>query len=390
MENFANKQRTELVIETIKKNWITLQSYGSIISVAAGLRTKNGERTDEICIIIEVEKKKPKNELDASHIFPASIDNIGIDIVEKREYYPAVLQMSADEIMANLERYRPLVGGCMITNGRTGPNGMADAGTLGCLVYIGASKKKYAYTALLSNYHVMYANGGAPNTGIGQPDTLPSNYVGRIVTGSQVGTELDFAVAKLDDNIPIRNEVLEIGTLKGFSDPYVTQQVRKYGYKTLLTKGTVTEVQIRVVPGEFPVTLYTGILVTGLNNLPFAAKGDSGSVVVDYNNNVVGLLWGVLIANENVALANDKRMLLYVEPNAQIPVPDTYQMQEIFADQARLDTYKTLMQQSAYSRELNNDFIQHLEEIEKHSPVIAAAVSRSKTLEEMIDVFIKQ
>lgn len=453
MENLANKQRTELVIETIRKNWATLQSYDNIVSTGAGLRTKNGEYTDEICIVIAVEKKKPENELNASRIFPATIDNIGIDITEKREFRPAILQIPADE-MANRERYRPLLGGCLITNGRIGPNGMASAGTLGCLVYIGASKKKNAYTALLSNYHVMYDNGGTTNTGIGQPDILPSNYVGRIITGSKVGTELDFAIAKLDDNIPIKNEVIEIGTLKGFADAYVTQQVRKYGFKTLLTKGTVTKVNVIIV-GEFPVTVYTGVEITGLNP-PFADEGDSGSVVVDYNNKVIGLLWGVQVANENIGIANDQRMLLSVEPNVQIPVPDTYQMQEIFSDQPRLDSYKTLMQRSSYSRQLYNDFTRHLEEtvrlvnedresmvawqrlqgpsfisiiknldirlpyrfersikgisvedmvtgmaavfkkrgspslaaaIEKHAPVIAAAVAGSETVEEMIAVF---
>ena len=117
-----------------------------------------------------------------------------------------------------------------------------------------------------------------------------------------------------------------------------------------------------------PYTIvYTGLTIyEGYPNINptgrFSDSGDSGSVIVNDSNKVVGLLWGGDNLVPDATFANDQRRLHQVGGNFTIPVPTPLQMQQIFSDTARLDLYKELLQQSEHSREIYSEFINNVEE----------------------------
>jgi hypothetical protein len=366
MDELQKQQRTKLVIDTISKNLPALKRFSGITNAGAGLRLTNGRFTDEICIVIEVEKKKPLTDLNENEIIPSAIEDIPVDIIERR---PAVLYdlIIPVEEAINQARYRPLQGGCQITNGIEVKPGQVSVGTLGCMVFIPASSKKNEYNALLSNYHVMFANGGKVGQAIGQPYLSVADTVGAITAGDKLGNEVDFAIAKQASGVACTNDVLTIGALTGFGEAYVGQRVRKYGRTTEYTIGQVTLVGWWMNPDPPYNIVYTGLTIyegyPDINPLGrFSDGGDSGSVIVNNSNEVIGLLWGGNNSVPDATYANDQRRLHQVEGNFTIPVPTTFQMQQIFSDTTRLDKYKQLLQQSAHSREIYSEFVNNVEE----------------------------
>ena len=90
-------------------------------------------------------------------------------------------------------------------------------------------------------------------------------------------------VSEIQSNDTV-SDILEIGKLKGKAVAVLGETVRKRGASTGVTTGTISDVafdgtQILIAPNA-PAT-------------KFADFGDSGSVVVDSNDNVIGLLWAV-------------------------------------------------------------------------------------------------
>lgn len=54
----------------------------NVVAVGIGFRTRGGQRTDEVCIVVSVKIKVPPSQLKRSEQLPASIDGVPIDVVE--------------------------------------------------------------------------------------------------------------------------------------------------------------------------------------------------------------------------------------------------------------------------------------------------------------------
>jgi hypothetical protein len=66
----------------IEKREPELYRYPNVVGLGASYRTKAGKPTDELCLVVYVEKKVPATQLSARDLIPREIDGIKTDVVE--------------------------------------------------------------------------------------------------------------------------------------------------------------------------------------------------------------------------------------------------------------------------------------------------------------------
>ncbi|MCC7369202.1 MAG: hypothetical protein IT306_12310 [Chloroflexi bacterium] len=208
----------------------------------------------------------------------------------------------------------PVTGGVSIGHAAN----VTEGGTLGCRV-TDAQGRAYVLTA----GHVL-ANGGraAVGDGVVQPARCeggrsPADLVAtldRLCSPSTGGTGhlVDAARALLDADHQGRvlPGVTQIGVLAGprdtSADPYgYREAVRKYGQRSALTSGVVSVIGLRASvrqPSGHVAGFEDQVLVVGTRRRRFADQGDSGAVVVDGRQRVVGLLHAVDITQPSAVV----------------------------------------------------------------------------------------
>ncbi|MGH1564690.1 hypothetical protein [Mumia sp. DW29H23] len=262
-----------------------LLSRPGVTGVDIGYKYVDGERTDEIVIRVHVAEKRDVPE---GERIPAEIEGIPTDVIERR-YEP----------LEDLSWYNPLKGGISV-----GPAAFVNgfySGTLGAIVVDNVTGDGM----VLSNYHVLCVNEGWRDGGhskeIDQPSVNDNPITYRPIATVKRGLlngEVDAAVARLDGLLSgYVCEVQDVGVLTGTADSPLRLKVRKRGRTTGLTYGIVdgadAKFTINYGNGVGPVEFQHQITVHGVSpTTTFAGPGDSGSVVVDEYDRVVGLLFG--------------------------------------------------------------------------------------------------
>lgn len=291
-----------------------LLSRANVVATGIGYKVSAGEKTPTLSIVCSVTEKPPVSRLAQRDRVPASMDGIPTDVVLTGPIWAQV---------ARTDRHRPAPGGVSI--------GHRDitAGTLGCLV------KKNGVIHILSNNHVLAnsnkAEIGDPILQPGRADngTLPADHIADLagfipisITGipsecpvgasvaallngaaaaigsntrlqavsQQAGENLvDCAIARPLDDQDVSNEILEIGTIHGTASGELGMAIKKSGRTTGLTTGEIQQVDVtaNVQFGTGQIATFTDQLLAGA----MSQGGDSGSVVLDNNNNLVGLLF---------------------------------------------------------------------------------------------------
>jgi hypothetical protein len=187
-------------------------------------------------------------------------------------------------------RYRPVPGGVSIGHPQV------TAGTNGVnLTFLG---KPYG----LSNNHVLAATStnNHPRADLGDPTLQPGSYDGGN-PDDEVGTLYDFVELKEEtynyvdaalwqphNEEDLDDEILDIGVPVGVSEAKVGDIVQKSGRTTYYNTGEVIDVDATIsVSYSSEVMTFTNQIVT--TNM--ASGGDSGSALLDLNNNLVGLLF---------------------------------------------------------------------------------------------------
>jgi hypothetical protein len=179
--------------------------------------------------------------------------------------------------------------------------------------------RQSARTRVLSNWHVFCDDldwkeldrritqpavdlGGKPAT-----DTIGSVVnakVGEIERSFAYNWYVDCAISDASGR-KANPSIVGIGRLKGWREPNLDDVVRKYGATTYFTVGTVASTNMTtVVDYPFgPVNFfYHYRIVPSPPYVDFSLPGDSGSVVVDADDNAVGLLFaGSEEAHQTVA-----------------------------------------------------------------------------------------
>ncbi|GAA0946012.1 hypothetical protein GCM10009554_41390 [Kribbella koreensis] len=207
-----------------------------------------------------------------------------------------------DEVDAyyDKEKIRPLQGGCY-TERVSGID--IIYGSIGCAVtYTGPdggpdgsnASLKHGGTYALSAEHVV----GPVGTGVGQPYDIDNDRIGwvQLAVSGKENEHGDFAISDLlhydDKFLP---QIIGLGAVLGEHD--ITDDevghypVSKRGSETGITHGRVTASHqtLTFVDGDRKYEL-KGLLEITATEGTFGENGDSGSVVVSIQNQVVGLL----------------------------------------------------------------------------------------------------
>jgi hypothetical protein len=267
-----------------------LKKYPGVTSVEIGIKETGRQLTQELAFRVYVQKKKPAAQLSPGEKIPDEILGVKTDVIE----YDVPVLTSDDS------KYRPLKGGIQIGN-----DAGAGLGTLGCIARLNSDNA----LVVLSNQHVMMS-GKQPSDSseIGQPTYVDCcccscDEIGAVVAKQLDGT-VDCAIAKIKSGITATNTVrLLSGDVFGSNNAVVgTSIVTKIGRTSDKTTGTIVSIthgtpanttegtpartsQILIKP-EAGVTL-------------FQDHGDSGAVLLNSDNEVVGLMWGAYLSPSN-------------------------------------------------------------------------------------------
>ncbi len=295
----------------------SLMAIPGVHGTGVGCKFVDGQRTNELAVLVYVHKKRPVAQLSVQEIIPSEIEGIKTD----------VRQADLGECCDDTARYRPLVGGIKIEWTKVDhptPNSTRSKqfdGTLGCLARSRTTGKKVALTAA----HVV-AGCADPSTAIsagrriGQPND-DSDYsccskcwatvFGTVIDGSK---DPDAAIIEIDKCVDADPRVQDIGLVKGVLttaelDVFSGQSVKIRGFKTgEMRQGIVADIShddfIACSEGTEPGDLsniwnyHRGILIhPDPPNSQFGQKGDSGSAVLDMNDRLVGLFFALQMVN---------------------------------------------------------------------------------------------
>ena len=222
------------------------------------------------------------------------------------------------------KKHRPAPGGVSIGHVSI------TAGTLGCIVKKNITDEKF----ILSNSHVLACSNDAE---IGDPilqpgpsdfgilpinhiakltDFVPINFKGdpstcsisksftKIVNGILflIGSKtilqsvkrakpnlVDAAIAKPLSDTDVSDEIMEIGKIVGTKLAVLGMKIKKSGRTTGLTTGEITQIDVTadVQYGEGKTASFSDQIMAG----SMSKGGDSGSAILDEDNNLVGLLF---------------------------------------------------------------------------------------------------
>jgi hypothetical protein len=275
-------------------------SIPGVFGTSIGIRQTAGKLVTEPAIIFHVETKRPLQEIPAGERIPKELEDFPTDVVGKE------VSVATTATALNDERdYRPLEGGCQITEGRSSTN---NKGTLGCAVkYVGNDRpddtlyKGRIY--ILSASHVMLGVGNS----IYQPYKF-SEHIGN-VRASVLNDKVDAAIADIAHDEGAKPTIIEIGLVKGAytvtdRDIRGIYRVKKRGRTTGLTSGYIGSMGFKATAGIGREQAATQGLMTIIsrdsdnNVVNFAGPGDSGAVVVNDKNQVVGLLTQMVVAGD--------------------------------------------------------------------------------------------
>lgn len=288
--------------------------------VATGLGYKNNDPKQGIALITSVTKKKPmgfgRGKISRFQAVSKSYNGLQTDVIESGEFKAFQFDPT--------QKLRPCPQGISI-----GHKGVT-AGTLGAwLNYMG-------HKVILSNNHVIansndaeigdeilqpgsYDGGAMPDDMIARLEKfIPIEFGGGISNcpiashvvsllnwiGGKIGsnTELqaivkptattnlvDAAIAQPTNIQNVMEEYWDGTKATGFNEIGLGDYIKKYGRTTGFTEDSVTQTDVTVTVnyGSAGMATFTNQLMAG----PMSAGGDSGSTILNHNDEIVGLLF---------------------------------------------------------------------------------------------------
>ncbi|MEW6447781.1 MAG: hypothetical protein AB1426_06805 [Bacillota bacterium] len=314
-----------------------LLSIPNALGVGLGKKMVRGSETDQTAIVVFVEKKLPPGYLTRATMVPKTIGDVKTDVVETGRF----------RLLGKFTgRQRPAQPGLSIGHY------LITAGTFGAVVYDSKTDKPL----ILSNNHILAnaSNGRDRRCRPGDPILQPAPFDGgelgrdtiailerfipmrygaiqatcpvaagaeyyvntllrvyypqyrmRLYRLQETANKVDCAVAKPVEDDLIKNEILEIGAIKGIAECKPGLEVKKCGRTSGLTSGVIkyTDVTTTVDVGEERQAVFEDQFMTS----QMSRGGDSGALVLDENGNAVGLLFA---GSDDYTLCNDIRNVL--------------------------------------------------------------------------------
>jgi hypothetical protein len=308
----------------------------NVVGAGLGYKEVKARATDEISVVVLVDKKEPAGKLRKQDIVPMSHDNFVTDV---QEVGTIRLLGSSDGEEDRQKRLRPAVPGCSIGHY------LSTAGTFGALV----RDQNSGRMLILSNNHVL-ANSSDGRDGrahredpIYQPgpfdggdetdmlarletfaplrreenqpacslssrlskilNILPflrkQGYQIRLVKIEEKGNLLDAALARPLNEEEVGTEVMGLGQVRGMDLARLGETVYKSGRTTGVTAGLVKVLEASVwvqVSHNSRVLMHEQIITENMGK-----PGDSGSLVLNSENKAVGLL---MAGSDRVTIMN--------------------------------------------------------------------------------------
>lgn len=294
-----------------------LLAIPGVFHVSVGLKEKEGQLTEQLCVRVYVREKRSRAEVSEDELIPREIEGVPTDV----NVVPSQLSFQDNT------RYRPIQGGIQVTNriidiNSTGNGTQLARGTLGCL----AIDKTDNAPVMLSNWHVLYANQAADGDPVFQPapTSLPrltvlqlpfrpaddTDKIGKL-RRSAITNKVDGAIASVDVSscchccgIHYTNDIFGLAsgghpaggnTIVGDVAATGGLAVYKRGQKTLRTEGRIVDPNYPMVPLTRAGTTYNFTGQIAIQNVTpanlFSDEGDSGSAVITNDNKIVGLIF---------------------------------------------------------------------------------------------------
>lgn len=277
-----------------------------VVAVDINEKVSGGRPTGELSIVVVVEQKRPTEDVPPDELVPAEVDGIPTDVQEGTIELQPAARLVRVEPQIDASRYDTLIGGIGMSPLRAvyyeppdvpEPGYYISVGTLGAIVADRTSRAALG----LTNFHVAAVDA---SWSVGDVMVQPGRVDGG-GAGDRFGTlaravlteNTDGAVIAIDPDRPWSAEILEIGAVAGQGLAAVGLAVQKRGRTTERTTGRVTStdatVSVDYKDGLGWRTLRRQIaVVPDPPGAPrFSDSGDSGSVVLDMDHNVVGLLF---------------------------------------------------------------------------------------------------
>jgi hypothetical protein len=272
----------------------------NLVGVGIGEKITDGKATGVMAVKLLVRIKYPENEIPTNELLPRTVDGLPVDVEQVGTFrrFPARGAAAAASTMPNPRtRIRPAPPGSSI--GFKDPNDQfVMAGTFGALV------KKGKKLFVLSNNHVVAdENRLALGSPVFQPGLLDggkanSDQIAQLTKFVSLKTgainKVDCAIAEVKSSSLVSNAILFIGSPQGTANAQIDAVVHKFGRTTGYRVGRITSIDTDVNVGYDVGTLtFEGqIIIVGLNDQPFSAPGDSGSLILERTTQrAVGLLF---------------------------------------------------------------------------------------------------
>lgn len=263
--------------------------------VGLGAKERSGKIFDEWAFRFYVNAKRPLKDIPEDQHIPNRIFGIQTDVISHFEKASLVCETSVLSVDTTNYRDNGIRGGISIRNDHFNNKQPSGYGTLGIL----ARRKSDNALVGLTCSHVVNAASESPttlSTKIGHPKywisccCCPHGYIGDVAKATSTN-DLDCAIIAIHDDVleEITSNSTEnlvegiVGNISGAAAVVCFETLRKRGRATGLTTGKVSEVAYGTNQMLIERT-------DGNPGDPFACHGDSGAVIVNSGNKVVGLL----------------------------------------------------------------------------------------------------
>ncbi|MGB3258451.1 MAG: trypsin-like peptidase domain-containing protein [Ornithinimicrobium sp.] len=272
-----------------------LMGTDNVVGVGLGYKISNGVQTDTKSVMVLVTEKLPSSMLGTSQSLPKTVSKVPTDVVDVGHVFAGgATAMETLDAQSLAKRVRPVRPGYSVGHFKI------TAGTIGAGCYdISPVPGKPPRYYILSNNHVL-ANSNQANIGdpIYQPGPIDggtaADAVGRLSRFVPIKFDgscnaVDAAIAEVPFDTLDRDIYWSGYPASAVKVAAVGQLVKKTGRTTHFTTGRVTAVNatINVNYGGGNVAKFCNQIVT----TDMSAGGDSGSLVLDLENNPVGLLF---------------------------------------------------------------------------------------------------
>jgi hypothetical protein len=264
------------------------------LQFGVGFKQVGGELTDAIALVVFVPVKLPLDDIPPAQLVPEEFAGFPTDVVE---FQPVLIDDPTCRALAippDITAHDPLVGGIQISHLVTdGILQRVESGTLGAIV----RRRSDGERLLLTCQHVAPTPGDpVQQPAFGNPGSTDIGLIG-------VGDVLrDCALIEPDGTRGIEASIKDVGPVRGTAELRLFEPVKKRGAVTGLSSGRVVHAIIDPATLRF-ASFTVAVVPPGI----FCWCGDSGSVVLNTTDRVLGLLFSMFVTqtdDQGVPIAN--------------------------------------------------------------------------------------